>query len=271
MKHRCKALYLFIATLITFVLTNTININVAIAYQGYSGVVVDIKSGEILYSHNGSKKVFPASLTKMMTLYVIFSYLQNNTLYWNTVFTMTENGANQVPSKMGLKIGESFTVKDAVLMLSIKSANDIAVAVAENISESVENFVKTMNLTAKHLGMYNTNFQNSSGLHDDLHYTTPLDMAILAISLKRDFQQYYSLFSKTSFSYKNKEILGHNKVVNDNEYVNGLKTGYTRMSGYTIATTAKKGDKELVGLVFGGRSPNERNKKVMSLLDQFLD
>lgn len=261
--------FLFFAFCFT-IFTTDIKSN-ALAYQGYAGIVVDIKSGEVLYSHNISEKVFPASLTKMMTLYIIFSYIQNNTICWNTVFSMTENGARQIPSKMGLEVGEKFTVKDAVFMLNIKSANDIAVAVAENISGSIDNFVKIMNSTAKRLGMENTNFQNSSGLHHDMQYTTPLDMAILAIALKRDFQQYYSLFAKTSFNYRNKEILGHNKVVEEYEYVNGLKTGYTKMSGYTIATTVKKGDKELVALVFGGRSPNERNKKVMSLLDQFLD
>lgn len=170
--------------------------------------------------------------------------------------------------KLYLKAGETITVKDAINGLIIKSANDVARVVAENIAGTEKRFAKLMTVRAKQLGMKNTNFANASGLHDSRQRTTAVDLAKLAIAIKRDFPEYYPYFAKTNFAFRGKTINGHNKLTANYPWAEGLKTGYINAAGCNLITTATKNNKSLVGVVIGGKSAALRDKKMRKLLDK---
>lgn len=241
----------------------------AVALPPQTSVVVDMQDGKILHAENAHLRVYPASLTKVMTLYLTFEAIDKGVLSMDQRLTVSKRAANMRPSKLGLKVGETISVKDAVMSLIVKSANDSSVVLGEAISgASEDHFAQIMTKRAKDLGMHNTTFRNASGWHHPEQKTTAIDMAKLTMALKRDFPDYYSLFSATSFTFNGKTVTGHNKVVEKYQWAEGLKTGYTNPAGHNLITTAAKDGKRLVGVVTGGRSANDRNYKMVSLLDR---
>ena len=178
-----------------------------------TSLVVNGKTGKILHSSNARTKIYPASLTKVMTIYLIFEALESGKLNLNQKLYVSSYATKARPSKLYLKHKEIITVKDTILSLIIKSANDSARVAAENIAGSEKRFARLMTIRARHLGMKNTTFINASGWHDARHVSTAIDLAKLSIAIKRDFPQYYHFFKKTSFKFRDKTIVGHNRVV----------------------------------------------------------
>ncbi|MFK8040243.1 MAG: D-alanyl-D-alanine carboxypeptidase family protein [Rickettsiaceae bacterium] len=233
-----------------------------------ASIIVDANTGKVLHSYNARLRAHPASLTKLMTLYHIFEHLKSKKWSMNTKIPITEKAAKMPPCNLKLNAGEYITVHDAILGLIVKSANDVSVAIAEKIAGSEVRFARMMNAKARKLGMAHTYFKNSSGLHNAYQKTTASDIVRLAMALKRDFPEYYPLFSKTNFMFKGQMIAGHNRVTKDYPGAEGLKTGYTAKSGYNLATIASRKNKALVGVVIGGSTANARDIKMMNLLDQ---
>jgi len=238
------------------------------AWAGISTLVADTKSGFILKSDNATEKKPPASLTKLMTLYLTFGALENGILKMDDRLPISEKAAAQPKSKIGVVAGESITVKDAVLALIIKSANDVAVVVAEALGENEEQFADLMTRTAKGLGLNDTVFKNASGLNEEGQVSTAKDMAILTMALIAHYPQYYELFATPSFTYKGQTYNSHNTVLQQYEGAEGLKTGYVSAVGYNIISTARKGDARLVSIVIGEDTPLKRDLRAMRLLDQ---
>jgi D-alanyl-D-alanine carboxypeptidase (penicillin-binding protein 5/6) len=235
-----------------------------------TSLVVDGRSGKILHARNARKKIYPASLTKIMTIYLVFESLASGKFSLNHKFYVSKNATMAKPSKLYVEAGDKITVKEAILALSIKSANDVAKVVAENIAGNEERFARLMTVRAKQLGMKNTRFVNASGWHDSRQQTTALDLAKLSIAIKRDFPQYYRIFSQTSFKYKGKIINGHNRVTATYPGAEGLKTGYHIPAGFNLITTASRGKKSLVGIVTGRQNVAMRDKKMVELLDKYF-
>jgi len=232
-----------------------------------ASLVVDLDSGRILHSNNAHEYRYPASLTKMMTIYLAFKKVKEGELSFEQKIKISRKAAAMPRSNAELRAGDYITVKKAILALIVHSANDAAVVLAEAIAGSEENFAVMMNKQAKLLGMANTNFRNASGWHNKNQKTTAHDLARLAISLKRDFPRYFSWFSETSVTINNKTFISHNHVLRNYEWATGLKTGFTNPSGFNIVTTANKNGKELIGIVLGESSAKARDKYVVSLLN----
>ena len=203
-----------------------------------TSLIADAKTGAVLYSENANHRIYPASLTKMMTLYLAFDAVKNKQVSNHTLIPVSARAQNARPSKLGLVNGQKISMGDAVMGLIVKSANDAAVAVAERLGGSESGFAHQMNAKAKELGMHGTHFTNASGWHDGHQVTTASDMAKLGLALKRDFPEYYPLFKKTSFVFHGKVIPGHNHVLKQYAGAEGLKTGYTGPAGFNLVTTA---------------------------------
>ncbi len=233
-----------------------------------TSLVVDGKSGKILHSRNARKKIYPASLTKVMTIYLIFEALESGKLKLDQKLYVSKYATRALPSKLHLKHKERISVKDAILALIVKSANDAARVVAENIAGSEKKFARLMTIRARQLGMKSTKFTNASGWHDPKQVSTAVDLAKLSIAIKRDFPQYYHLFNKTSFKFKGRTIHGHNKVTKNYPGAEGLKTGFHTPSGCNLITIATRGNKSLVGVVTGRKTSAIRDKKMVQLLDR---
>lgn len=236
----------------------------------YAALVVNADTGVILHQENADKYRYPASLTKMMTLYLAFEALEQGKIKMNQNLTVSSFAASAPRMNMGLKAKEKISVRDAILSVVVRSANDSAVVLAEKISGSESAFAKKMNVRAKELGMVHTVFRNASGLPNAEQKTTAYDMARLAIALRRDFPSYYPLFSKTSFTYKGKKYKGHNKVTSNYPGCDGLKTGFVNASGFNLVSSAKRGDTKVVAVVMGGETAASRDKRMITLLDKFL-
>ena len=236
--------------------------------ERYSSLVIDANTGAVLHQENAGKLRYPASLTKMMTLYLAFQALENQAIAMDTHFRVSTHAATQKPSLIGFRPGQTVTVRDLVNAVIIKSANDAAVVLAEGLGGSEWQFAMLMTRTAKSLGMKHTNFANSSGLPDDRQVTTAYDLARLAVALRRDYPQYYPLFSRSNFTYNGRTYFTHNRVTKNYRGADGLKTGYIRASGFNLVTSARRGDKSLVGVVMGGRSIKSRDTTMVKLLDE---
>jgi len=234
----------------------------------YAAFLVDSDTGKILHQENADSTRHPASLTKMMTLYLTFEALRAGKLKWNEKMPISREAASRPQTNLSLKAGEKIRVRDAVLALIIRSANDAAVVLAERLGGTEANFAKTMTARAKQLGMKNTVFRNASGLHDPKQVTTAKDMALLGIALKKHYKEYYHYFSRTQFVYNGKTYKSHNRVLTSYAGADGLKTGYVNASGFNLVTSAKRGRDNVVGVVLGGRSGKTRDAKMMSLLDE---
>ncbi len=232
----------------------------------FAAVTVDARTGRVLFDSNSNALRHPASLTKMMTLYIMFEELKTGRLKLSTPLRTSARAARMAPSKMGLRAGSSITVEQAIYALVIKSANDVAAVVAENIGGSELAFARRMTKTARAMGMAHTTYRNASGLPNPLQVTTARDQATLGLRLMRDFPQYYPYFRATRFTFNGRLIRGHNRLVGRFPGTDGIKTGYINASGYNLVTSTKRGSKRLVGVVLGGRSATSRNTYMMTML-----
>lgn len=233
-----------------------------------AAIIVDARSGEVIYSYNEDVKIQPASLTKMMTLLLTFRALKQGKIRTNTKILISRHAASQKPCKLGIKAGGTITVQEAILALITKSANDIAVALAEHIGETEANFVKMMNVEAKRLKMTSTVFCNPSGWKNTSQTTTAKDMAKLSRALIKEYPSYYHLFATRQFKYNKQMMRNHNLLLGSRKgfVVDGIKTGFVNASGYNLAASATKGSTRLIAVVLGGKTRQERDKQVERLL-----
>nr|WP_249327591.1 serine hydrolase [Devosia litorisediminis] len=236
----------------------------------YAGIVVDAKSGNVLYESAADSKRYPASVAKVMTLYVLFQELSAGNLKLSTKMTVSAHAAAAVPTKLGLRAGSTITVEDAMKSLVTLSANDMARVIAEHISGSEENFAKRMTATARALGMRSTTYRNASGLPDGAQLTTVRDQAILGIAIYQHFPSYYELFQTKSFSYGKKTYGNHNRVLGYMGAVDGIKTGYINAAGSNLLTAARKDNRHIVIVAFGFNSSASRDEKVRQLVSTYL-
>lgn len=234
----------------------------------YASIVIDSESGKVLHQLNADTRNYPASLTKMMTLYLAFEALDQGNITLDQDLPISRRAAGMPPSKLGLKAGQTITVEDAILALVTKSANDAAVVVAEALGTKETRFARMMTKKARALGMKRTSFRNASGLPNRHQLSTARDMATLARALIRDFPQYYDYFSTTDFRYDGRVYRNHNTLLSKYNGADGLKTGYIRASGFNLAASAVRNNRRLIAVVFGGRSPRSRDRHVASLLDK---
>ena len=237
----------------------------------YAGLVIDAVSGEVFYEENADRRLFPASLTKMMTLYMTFQALEDGRLRLNGRLTVSARAASQPPSRLGLPVGATLTVEDAIYALVTKSANDIATVLAEAIGGSEPRFAQAMTEQARRLGMTRTTFRNASGLPNGEQRSTAWDMARLAQALMRDFPQYYHYFATERWAFRGNVYRNHNRLLGAYAGVDGLKTGYIRASGFNLALSATRGELRVIAVVFGGRTAQSRNAHMVSLLDRVFD
>lgn len=233
----------------------------------YASIVIDAGSGKILESTNAQALRHPASITKVMTLYLTFKALRQGTLRINQALPVSDFAAAQAPSKLGLTPGSSIRVRDAILALVTQSANDAAVVLAESLGGTESNFATKMTAQARQLGMANTVYRNASGLPDDDQVTTARDMATLARAIYFDFPDYYRLFSTASFSYGGHVYKNHNHLMQRYHGMDGIKTGYIRASGFNLIASAVRGKTRLIAVIFGGNTAKERDRAMAALLD----
>ncbi len=234
----------------------------------YASIVVDAESGNILYSRRADSQRYPASLTKMMTLYELFQALEEGRVQMTDSFAVSASAANQAPSKLGLRAGTRIKVEDCILGLVIQSANDVAVVIAEGLAGSERSFAKQMTEQAATLGMNRTVYRNASGLPDPGQITTARDLSMLAFALYRDFPQYTHYFATESFVWGGHRYKTHNHLLGKINGVDGLKTGYTRASGFNLATSAVRDGHRIIAVVMGGRSAGSRDVHMASLIKE---
>jgi D-alanyl-D-alanine carboxypeptidase len=236
----------------------------------YSALVIEADTGEVLYECNANDYRHPASLTKMMTLYMVFDALGRRRLSLHQPLWVSEYAASRPPTKLGLRPGETVTVQEVIYGMVTQSANDAATVVAEALGGSEFEFARQMTQKARLLGMTQTYFRNASGLPDPYQITTAWDMYKLAQALRRDFPQYYPYFSVTDFYFRNRIHRNHNHLLENYEGTDGIKTGYTRGSGYNLVTSVNRSGHRLIGVVFGGNSAAARDAHMRAILDQGL-
>src|SRR5476651_727448 len=237
----------------------------------YAAVVVDVNSGATLRQAYADALRHPASLTKIMTLYLLFEHIESGKLKLNTPLAVSAEAASQSPTKLGLKPGQFIAVEDAIKALITRSANDAAVVVAEALAGSEGEFAAQMTRKARALGMSRTVYRNASGLPDDDQVTTARDQSTLGRAIQDRFPRYYRYFSTTSFNYHGHSISNHNHLLGSVEGVDGIKTGYTRASGFNLVTSMRRGNRHLVGVVLGGRSGGSRDAIMRGLLAENLE
>lgn len=236
-----------------------------------AAMVIDANTGKVLHDRDGSELRYPASLTKMMTLYIAFETIEAGRANFKTPITISDRAAGTAPSKLGLKAGATIPFRDAIKALIVKSANDMAVAVAEHIGGSETAFAALMTKRARQLGMERTVFRNASGLPDDEQVTTARDMLKLALRLQEDFPQHYRLFSLRSFSYGGKTYRSHNSLLGRFAGVDGIKTGYTRASGFNLVSSYRGSGKHIVAAVMGGKTASVRDAHMRMLLARAIE
>lgn len=234
----------------------------------YASIVIDARSGEVLYSENAETRLHPASLTKMMTLYIAFEEIERGNISLDSMVTITKHAAAQPPSRLGLRSGQKIQLRYLIRAAAIKSANDAATAIGEFISGDEAAFAKRMTRTAKALGMNDTTFKNANGLTAQGHLSTARDMTILGRHLFYDFPEYYNLFARRSVDAGMATVNNTNRRFLDAyEGADGIKTGYTVAAGFNLTASAERGGKRLIATIFGGKSTADRNAKMMKLLD----
>jgi len=242
----------------------------AAANSREAALVLDANTGRVLYESNADEARFPASLTKMMTLYMLFGEIEAGRMSYATRIKISEHAAGQAPSKLDLDPGEEITAINAIKALITKSANDIAAAVAEHIGGSESQFARMMTERARQIGMTRTTFRNASGLPDPDQVTTARDMITLGLRLYDDHQKHWSLFSTRFFAYEGNTYRNHNTMLGTYEGTDGIKTGYIRASGFNIVTSVQRGGKHVMVAVFGGATAASRNLTARNLLDRAL-
>ncbi|MEM9234160.1 MAG: D-alanyl-D-alanine carboxypeptidase family protein [Pseudomonadota bacterium] len=238
----------------------------AAANPKYAAYVMHADTGDVLFDRYSTETRYPASLTKMMTLYLLFEALEEGELTLTEKMSVSKRASLQPASKLGLRRGTTIDVETAIQALVIKSANDVATVVAEKLGRTESQFAQIMTRKAREMGMRRTTFRNASGLPDSRQRTTARDMAILSQRLVQDFPQYFHYFDDTSFKWNGRTYKSHNKVTQNFVGADGLKTGYTRASGYNLSTTASRDGHRLIGIVLGGRSGATRNRHMEQIL-----
>lgn len=236
----------------------------------YAEIIVDAKTGRTLRGVNEDALRHPASLTKVMTLYLLFERLEPGELSLETALNVSSHAAAQVPSKLGVRAGSTITVENAIKAIVTKSANDVAVVLAENMGGSEAAFAKMMTEKARALGMASTVFRNASGLHDPEQVTTARDLTILAQSIQDRFPQFYPYFETSEFRYGGSTLRNHNRLLGRVEGVDGIKTGFTRASGFNLMTSARHDGRHVVAVVLGGRSGAIRDQTMTKLVTSHL-
>ncbi|KZL06733.1 D-alanyl-D-alanine carboxypeptidase DacF precursor [Pseudovibrio axinellae] len=244
--------------------------SVAQANAKYAGIVVDAKTGKVLYSNNATAKRYPASTTKIMTLYVLFEELEAGRISLNTKMKVSRYAARRPPTKLGLKVGGYLRVKDAIYALITKSANDASTVIAEHISGSETAFGRRMTQTARSIGMRNTIFRNPHGLPNSKQITTAADLALLGRAIQDRFPKYYKYFNTRSYTYAGRRMGNHNKLLGRVRGVDGIKTGYTNASGFNLVTSVKRDNRQIVAVVLGGRTGRSRDAQMEKLISQYL-
>ncbi len=234
----------------------------------YASLVMDVETGRVLHSVNADTRNYPASLTKMMTLYMVFEALDSGRLDLDDRLKVSARAARQPASRLGLRRGQTISVDDAILALVTKSANDVATVIAEALSGSERKFALAMTAKARKLGMTRTIFRNASGLPHRGQLSTARDMGTLARALIHDYPQYYRVFATKTFRYGGLRHRNHNKLLGTYAGADGIKTGYIRASGFNLVASARRGDHRVIGVLFGGRSPKSRNRLMTRLLDK---
>jgi D-alanyl-D-alanine carboxypeptidase len=234
----------------------------------YAAIVLDAATGRVLVAANADEPRYPASLTKIMTLYMVFEALREGRIRLDTPIRMSEEAASRPPSKLGLPPGATLSVEQAILALVTRSANDVAAAVGEHLAGSEERFAQLMTMRARAIGMSRTTFRNASGLPDPDNISTARDMATLGLRVIRDFPNRYHYFGTQHFAWGRMMIRNHNRMLGDYDGADGIKTGYIRASGFNIVTSARRDGVRLVGVTMGGSSWVERDQHMSALLDQ---
>ncbi|WP_337269250.1 D-alanyl-D-alanine carboxypeptidase family protein [Oryzifoliimicrobium ureilyticus] len=243
---------------------------VSSAFASEAHIVVNAATGEVLEASDADTLHYPASLTKMMTLYLAFSALKDGKLNWNDRLPISANADGKEPFKLGVGVGKEVTVREAVEGMVVLSANDAAAAIAEKLGGSEPAFGDLMTAQARRLGMTSTVFRNATGLPDPAQVTTARDMARLGIALARDFPTEFKMFSMRYITFRGMKLRGHNRLVRSYEGVDGIKTGYTKAAGYNLVTSVNRGGTRLVAAVLGGKSAQQRDDEMASLLTRFL-
>ncbi len=231
-------------------------------------LLVDAVTGEEILSENARQVRFPASLTKMMTLYLIFEKLQNKELSLEDTFKISKRASRMPPIKMYLRPGSTLSIRDAIHMIALKSANDVSAALAEHISGTEEAFAEQMTQRAQDLGLEDTVFYNASGLPNHRHVSTARDMALLGRCLLRDFPQYYGIFGKPYFFFKGRQYRNTNRLLGKVDGVDGLKTGFTPVAGWNLVASRKIAGQHIMGVVMGETNPMRRDVVMTHLLDK---
>lgn len=257
--------------LLAAVLTVTLAVSAPLAaLAGSASLILDARTGKVLASENADTLNHPASLTKMMTLYLTFEALKRGKISWDTPIKMSKYAAARPPTKLGVKAGGTITVREAVYGMIVKSANDAAAAMGEKLGGSESGFARMMTAKARQLGMSRTVFVNASGLPNSRQVTTARDMSTLAVALMKNYPNEYRLFSAASFNFRGRTVRGHNNLMYRYQGMDGIKTGYTNASGFNLVSAVKDGNRRVVGVVLGGRTARSRDAKMAGLLDRYL-
>lgn len=233
----------------------------------FATVLMDADTNEILYAEQATAIRHPASITKVMTLYLVFDALDAGRLQLSDRIVMSPNAVSQRPSKLGLGVGQSLTVDEAISVVAVKSANDVAVALAEKVGGTESNFARMMTSKARQLGMRQTVFSNASGLPNPAHFTSAQDIAILSAAMIRNHPDHYRCFSEQSYSYGRLRMMNHNKLLGNVPGLDGIKTGFTNDSGFTLTASAIRSGRRLIAVVLGSPSSWQRDRDITTLLN----
>nr|WP_210285817.1 D-alanyl-D-alanine carboxypeptidase [Aureimonas jatrophae] len=236
----------------------------------YAAIVIDANNGKVLFAKSADEQRYPASLTKMMTLYMLFEALETGRATLSTPMKVSAYAAGRPPSKLGMKVGSTLSVEEGIFALVTRSANDAAVVIGEYLGGTESQFAQMMTSKARQLGMSRTVFRNANGLPNTDQHTTARDMATLGIALREHFPQYYRYFSTRSFNFRGQTIGNHNRLLGRVQGVDGIKTGYINASGFNLVTSVVRGNKKLVAAVMGGRTARSRDDHMAELVKEYL-
>ena len=238
------------------------------AHAKYASFIINENTKRIYHNANADTRNYPASLTKIMTLYLVFDALKSKKILMNTRFKVSKRATRQPPSKLNLSAGSKITVRNAILALVTKSANDVATVIAENLGKSERNFARLMTKKARKLGMTRTTFRNASGLPNRGQLSTARDMATLGIAIRKNHPNFFKLFKTKSFVYKGIKYSNHNNLLGSYYGTDGIKTGYTNASGFNLVASVERNGQRIIGVVFGGKKARSRDKHMIKLLNK---
>ena len=243
---------------------------VSSAHAKYASFIINENTKRIYHNANADTRNYPASLTKIMTLYLVFDALKSKKISMSSKFKVSKRATRQPPSKLNLSAGSNITVKNAILALVTKSANDVATVIAENLGKSERNFARLMTRKAKKLGMTRTTFRNASGLPNRGQLSTARDMATLGIAIIKNHPKFFKLFKTKSFIYKGIKYTNHNNLLGSYSGTDGIKTGYTNASGFNLVASVERNGQRIIGVVFGGKKARSRDKHMVTLLNKYF-